>query len=269
MTAIAIWYAQEADDPPLLWAAGDSRLTKGGGALLDSCAKILPLHVRCSADSRGLHSRTHSYGYCFAGNSLMGQNSYLLVSPLLTGLVAGGTYLPSMEDVGRFLFAHLKASFAEYVLAQESMFEVALFGWCPTTEQFLAWHFRPALENGIYRIIAEPKQFLKNGDYLYLGDHRKELSAQIEASLLIPQDARRLVRGPRKVIENALVSGQFESIGGDIQLGIAQRGGYWPLILATEDPESHLGVKFRHLGRELTGQLLTVGQAIVASGATT
>lgn len=82
MTAIAIWLNEEDPNRPALWVAADSLVTRAGEfRLIGDAAKIMPLQVVCRRpDSQGFFSKlasVHSYGYAFAGSTLVGQNVYL------------------------------------------------------------------------------------------------------------------------------------------------------------------------------------------------
>ncbi len=112
MTAIAIWCNKEVEENPSLWIAADSRVTSSeDSVLLEDASKIFPLPIVCrSPDSRGFFSQvthTHTYGYCFAGSTLMGQNSYLAIAPLLSSLILTTECFPAMTDVADFTLKHL------------------------------------------------------------------------------------------------------------------------------------------------------------------
>jgi hypothetical protein len=79
MTAIAIWCNHERSENPGLWIAADSRVSASGSALIDDAAKVFALPIVCrSADADGLFTERyydHTYGYCFAGDTLLCQNA--------------------------------------------------------------------------------------------------------------------------------------------------------------------------------------------------
>jgi hypothetical protein len=111
LTAIAIWYNSEIELNPGLWMAADTRVTRSGTVLIDDCSKVFNLPVICrSPDSQGFFSRVtylHSYGYCFAGNTLMGQNAYLGMTPLLSNLITNDSSFPAMQDIASFVLKYL------------------------------------------------------------------------------------------------------------------------------------------------------------------
>ena len=92
MTSIVIWTNLEVAGNPSLWVVGDTRVSGSGSQpLIEDAAKVLGLPVVCRRpDAAGFFSETyfsHTLGYCFAGSTLMGQNSYLSLVPLLSNLV--------------------------------------------------------------------------------------------------------------------------------------------------------------------------------------
>src|SRR5438552_8653485 len=140
MTAIAIWCNHEIVESPNLWIAADSRVIAARGSILiEDAAKLFGLPVVCRLpDSQGFFSNVyyaHTYGYCFAGSTLMGQNAYLAVTPLLSNLISPTSYVPSLADVANYLLSYLRLTFDGYKerVGDHAMFEVALFGHCSRT----------------------------------------------------------------------------------------------------------------------------------------
>src|SRR5690348_11601459 len=135
MTAIAIWRNDEIAGNPSLWATADS-LVSGPQKeqLIGDAVKIFPLPIICRRPGpTGFFSEpyfVHTLGYCFAGSTLMGQNSYLGLTPLLSNIISTNSYLPSMRDIASHILAYLQRTFDDYkaVAAANSLFQVALFG---------------------------------------------------------------------------------------------------------------------------------------------
>ncbi|MFK0732024.1 MAG: hypothetical protein ACFKPT_16770 [Gloeotrichia echinulata GP01] len=112
MTAIAIWFNNENRENPSLWVASDSRISKNqNSTLIDDAAKVFALPVVCRFPSEdGFFSKIsyfHTYGYCFAGSTLLGQNTFLALMPLLSNLEATQPYTPKMADVAHFVWKYL------------------------------------------------------------------------------------------------------------------------------------------------------------------
>lgn len=141
MTAIAIWLNSEDLRNPAWWVAGDSRITTSGGNA-DDGVKVFSLPVICrTADSEGYFSElayAHSFGYCFAGSTIMGQNSYLALVPLLSNLISVSGYRPSMEEVAQYVHRYLRTTFDSFklVAGRGALFDAALFGYCHHMRRF-------------------------------------------------------------------------------------------------------------------------------------
>jgi len=118
MTAIAIWYNKEIETNPSLWVVSDSRVSKGASVLIEDAAKIFTLPIICKAPGTSDFFTDiyyqHSYGFCFAGSTLMGQNSFLALQPLLSNLSSAEHYIPSIEDIGNYVLNYLKKTFDDY-----------------------------------------------------------------------------------------------------------------------------------------------------------
>jgi hypothetical protein len=275
MTAIAIWYNNEIVTNPALWVAADSRIgSEDDSALLEDGSKIFPLPVICRSpdpDNEGFFSRvmySHTYGYCFAGSTLMGQNAYLAIAPLLTQLITTGTDIPALKDVAEFARKHLDLTFSQYRerVGPASRFEVAIFGWCTKTSQLATFHFFPKIVGDVYRMTCEPHENMDTNNFVYLGDKKEYFSEEIAAAFRgesIP--GRLLSRIPRYIIEDHIKDDSFPTIGGDIQFATTDKFGFQPFMLAKPRVLGQPWVYFSYLGRELTNDLTVVGPAFVGT----
>lgn len=277
MTAIAIWCNHEIAENPGLWVAADTRVSTQSGSLIDDAAKIFALPVVCrSPGPSGFPEERyhdHTYGYCFAGDTLLGQNAYLALAPLLSNLFSSARYIPSLDDVGRYVYSYLSLTFdaCKSHRAGHSIFEVALFGYCPRANSLSAYHFSPTFEQEVVKMTIQPHENMQQNDFLYLGDEKLHIASQIQDALSAdssPMDefnARRagrpLSRAPRYVIQDHINDEAFPTIGGDLQLGIADKFGFRAFPLCRPGT-SGLAI-IRYLGRELTDDLQYVGQALV------
>jgi hypothetical protein len=197
----------------------------------------------------------------------MGQNAYLGLAPLLSNLVSGTSYIPSMEDIAGQMLAYLSVTFEEYrpVAAQQSLFEVALFGYCHRTQRLEIFHFRPRLTQGSYEVALEPHQNLRTHDFIYLGDRASALRAEIANAFhneAVP--GRPTSRAPRYVIEDHIASDDSPTIGGGLQLAIADSFGLRPFAVSRPREFGQPAAYSSYLGRELTEGLITVGEARAA-----
>jgi hypothetical protein len=282
MTAIAIWCNHEVPDNPGLWIAADSRVsTSCGPALINDAAKVFALPIVCrSPGENGLMTEVyydHTYGYCFAGDTLLGQNAYLALVPLLSNLVSSTSYIPSLAEVAGYVHAWLRRTFdsCRESRGDRSLFEVALFGHCRTTDSLSAFHFMPKLVNGVFEMTCEPHENMQEKQFLYLGDQKEHMHSQIAEALAVDPDAlaaftaasagRPLSRIPRYVIQDHINHESFPTIGGDLQLGIADKFGFRGFALCKPGRTGQAIISY--LGRELAPDLQYVGGALVGSQA--
>lgn len=273
MTGIVIWPSYVHPTTPRIWASGDSLISQAGGSpspLIQDGAKIFSVPIVCRSIGRdGLFTEpyfAHTLGYCFAGSTLMGQNSFLSASPLLTTLTSEKRYIPSIEDIVRFFHYFMSSSYDNYkVIAQSrAHFEAALFGWCHNSGALEAWHFKPSDASGVWRIGFEKADFCVSGSFLYLGDYKDIAKSKLEGAFLLEPQNEQV---PRKVIQELIRSTKYHSIGGDEQLAIANGFGLQPYQLARSSDSGGLPTKFTHLGIELTDKIACVGEAKVGGPA--
>jgi hypothetical protein len=274
MTAIAIWHNHEVPNNPCLWIAADSRVNTNQSTLIDDGAKIFPFQVICrSPDSQGFFSNAyyaHTFGYCFAGSTLMGQNTYLALTPLLSNLISQTGYIPSLSDIAQHILAYLRLTFDDFKLrvGQRAIFEAAIFGYCHRTQRLSTYHFSPKLENGIVQMMVAEHSHMKGNDFIYLGDNQTNMTAAITTAFssdTIP--GRPLSRIPRYVIQDHIDDESCTTIGGDIQLGTADQLGFHPFMLCKPRIKGQGEAYFSYLGREITPELRFVGEAMVGTNA--
>jgi len=189
---------------------------------------------------------------------------------ILGNLVSPERYVPSMDDVAAYLLSYLSRSFDAFKerAGPPAMFEAALFGACARTGSLYVFHFRPELVGGVYVLSVMRHTALQDGDFVYLGDERIKLSEAIAAAHAEPEmPGRPKSRLPRYVIQDHISDPAYESIGGDIQLAIADRAGFRPFMICKPRVHGQPQAYFSYLGRELTDDLKTVGQTIVGGQA--
>ena len=269
MTAIAIWLNDERPAHPALWVAADSRVTAHSG-VLDDGAKIFGLPVVCrAADKEGFFSEVtyaHSFGFCCAGSTLMGQNSYLALVPLLSNLAAAPGYVPSLESIAAYVHRYLVRTFDDFKVTAGpgAMFEAAVFGYCHRSSRARAFHFLPNHDADTYALSCVEWQ-VSSGHALYLGDEKGKMESRLAAAFegeSVP--GRPLSRIPRYVIQDSILDDSSPTVGGDIQLGIADSLGFRAYALCKPRVEGQPEAFISYLGRELTPELMQVGDAFVA-----
>jgi hypothetical protein len=270
VTAVAIWLSDEVAERPSLEAAADTQVSvRGVRTLISDASKVLPLSVACLSPSPDSESppkvSRHTYGYAFAGSTLLGQNTYLSLSALLENLIATEPYVPSLEAVAGYAHDYLSSVFDEAkVRGEESLFEVALFGHCPIRETFSAYHYKPVPSSESMQMRMESYESLSAGDHIYLGSYKSAFEEALTiARLGPPKPGRPLSRAPKHVIEDFIRAEDKPEVGGDLQLWSAYSTGLFPRMLARPKTPGQPAAQFVYLGRVLPTQLLHLGIASV------
>lgn len=270
MTSIVVWPNFELPQAPSLWVVGDTLVSSAGKPLIGEAAKIFSLPVICRApDLQGFFSEeyfSHSLGYCFAGSTLMGQNSYLALAPLLSNLISASRYVPSMMDIAEFTMRHLERAYNQYKVqaATRAAFEVCLCGWCYRENSLEAWHFYPELGDGEMRMTSTRYTSMAFGDFIYLGSHKDHASRLLKEAFAQPSEpGASSQRAPRRIVQNLIDDETYSEIGGDQQLAIANQHGFQAYTLlrpkAPGSPEAFMS----YLGVELSVENSSVGEARV------
>ena len=267
MTSVVVWPNYEVPGHPAVWVTSDSRISRAEGEpLIEDGAKLFGLPVVCRGVGEDKFFSdiyfAHSFGYCFAGSTLMGQNAYLAIAPLLTTLISTERYIPSMDDVATFVFRFLCRTFDAFKVrvAAGALFEASLFGWCHVRRSLQIWHFHPNDSSGTWEMTRSNVSPLEAGAFLYLGSYKDRVVPLVCDAMA---EDNGLQRAPRRVVQQLIADSSFPSIGGDEQLAIANEYGFqaYTLLRPVErgKPQAYLS----YLGIELTDENALVGRARV------
>jgi hypothetical protein len=103
----------------------------------------------------------------------------------------------------------------------------------------------------MYGIMCVLHEFMNNGNFVYLGNQKIYMTGKIEEAFRgnsVP--GRPLNRIPRYIIEDHMADNSFPTIGGDLQLGIADKYGFRGFSICKPrvhgQPEAYLS----YLGRD-------------------
>lgn len=267
MTAIAIWRNTELPNNPSLWAVADSLVSQGPMPLIGDAAKLFSLPVVCRIPGPdGFFSQIcfeHSYGYAFAGSTLVGQNTYLSLIPLLTNLVYPKHYAPTLMDVAAYVTNYFAAIFDDLRISMgaNAIFDVAIFGWCPVRHALEIYRIKPTMVGtGVYEIKMEFIDFTEE-QFVYLGDSSTQISELISAAIAAEGTE---TRRPKTIIESCISSEDYPTIGGDVQVAIADKFGFKPYVVYRPSIQPPGGVSMIYLGREIKDQFRHLGSAFVS-----
>jgi len=271
VTSIVVWPNFELPNAPSMWVVGDTLVSGAAGQpLIGDAAKIFGLSVVCRAPgAQGFFSEVyfaHSFGYCFAGSTLMGQNSYLAIAPLLSNLISATRYVPSMSDVADFTMRYVGRAYDQYKVraAAQATFEVCLFGWCHREQSLEAWHFCPDLIKGELKMTSTRYSSMRFSDFVYLGSHKDRASKLLkEAFGQSAQPGLPAQRAPRQVVQSLIDDEAYPEIGGDQQLAIANEHGFQPYTLLRPRVRGRPEAYMSYLGVELSDENSSVGEARV------
>lgn len=268
MTAVAIWVTNELTTDPCINVAADSLITDGSAsALIKDASKVFLLPVTCRAlDLDGqLHVSTQTYGYAFAGSTLLGQNTYLALAPLLSSLISQTAFTPPLSAVAAYIHDYLRSVYENARMrGPAANFEVALFGYCPVKMQLAVYHFAHAKTTEGTQMLMSSYEPLANGEVVYLGSYKDDFLESLRcASVGPPKPGRHLHSMPRYIVEEFVTSPERSLVGGDLQLWVASSKGLFPRMLVRPLTLGKPQSEFRYLGRPLTGSLLHVGEATI------
>ncbi len=271
MTAIAIWLNEEAENVLTLNVAADSLVTSlRSSPLINDASKIFPLRVACrTPNSDGAFPPACSsniYGYAFAGSTLLGQNSYLSLAPLVGSFVSIKPYTPSLEEISGYVLTYLHGVYEEArIRGQAALFEVALFGFCPIKRRMEVHHFCPQqnCDTG-FEMQRTMYQDLKLAQCVYLGSYKGEFTQALSVACNGPSaPGRPISRAPKLVIEDFIKNEDYPEIGGDLQLWSVNAVGVYPYLRMRPVTAGKPPAKFTYLGRTLDDSLLRLGPAYV------
>ena len=206
MTAIAIWYNNESGNYPSLWTVADTLVCSHGDTiLLEDASKVYGLPVICKTYENNIPipmvKHHHTYGYCFAGSTLLGQNTYLSLLPLLGNLfIRENDTAPTLEQVSIFIHNYFKSTFNEFKqrVGPSSLFEAAIYGWCHNSNMLQLFRYFPEKIDGTFQVSCEKITFSKLSDFVYLGSEKNKMINRIDQAFKEePIPGRPTTRVPR------------------------------------------------------------------------
>nr|WP_295108194.1 hypothetical protein [uncultured Caulobacter sp.] len=231
MTVVIAW---REPGPDLLWMVSDSRISQPGhvgqSVLTDHGAKILeiPVHLARSANS-GFFDQTASrttFGFAYAGSSLIALQAYAAVVPLWSRLVTvGESSLPSLahfaSHLGKFLEAYAKGVGAT---GGDPRCECLLVGWDSEINAVSAIAIETAQNDGA---VSMRTACSSAGTVEILGSEKESVRQGIST---LPEDPDPSYspanRSALRYIRSTLKNTYRQDIGGGVQIGFANRTGF-------------------------------------------
>jgi hypothetical protein len=138
MTILATWHSEER-----LWIASDSRLSDGGGTLIEEGVKIFELPVVCrgpsAAQSGFLEDVYHAsrVGLACGGSSLLYHQIHANLLALLGNLIGARGAVPSLGQIADFtaeVATQYVRSLGLRLPDSADQLQLLIGGWCPVTQ---------------------------------------------------------------------------------------------------------------------------------------
>jgi hypothetical protein len=235
VSLVAVWRNEEAELPwrneeaelPSIWVATDSRISGHAGVLLDEGGKLFSLPVVCRRpDDRGWFDIPYfaqEIGLACVGGSLIYQQVYACLIPVLSNLISMNAMIPSQEDIAGAVARVTTRYVASLGQRDPSAHRVrlVLVGHCALHERQEACELTPMFESGLFRQFDVQALGLEEGATRFFGDHvddaQKALTDERERA-----DADHSIlwhRAPIDVLKKFIADPERNTIGGDVQLG--------------------------------------------------
>lgn len=268
LTSIVIWVNENKREYfPGLWAISDSRISSSTGSsqaafstevLTENYPKISVVHVMASSssDTSSLISRhIFSFGFAFAGSTLIGSTVREILSTLLSGLREIDFYdapelsfedkIPTLKEVAELtcrLASTYVVSLGEY-RPNSAKIEMAIFGYCRKSNSLRAFRLRNVPEAPtVVRMNELP---MREREFFVLGDRISAVESAIVAKrALFNDDSLNWARAPISTLLEIAQDDNFRTIGGSVQLCVAGRFGIRHIPLIKSESHRHLFVGF-------------------------
>uniref|UniRef100_UPI0035C99543 hypothetical protein n=1 Tax=uncultured Nostoc sp. TaxID=340711 RepID=UPI0035C99543 len=119
-------------------------------------------------------------------------------------------------------------------------------------------------DNDVYVLKYRDYTHLNEKSFVYLGDHRNDMTQKIQKAFDGDSEpGRPLSRIPRYIIEEHIQNSEYKTIGGNLQLGIADRFRFRPFSICKPRVLGKSEAYLSYLGYELHQDITSVGHAIV------
>jgi hypothetical protein len=228
MTLLMVWRERSLDR---LWIVGDSRLTRPGASdghvrLTDRAAKVMEADVFLRGlDPRAPPTKSRKVGLAYAGSSLVALQSYVAALPLWTRLMSFERQeLPTMGDLAEHLGRFVRAYTFDLAAAGDfgCQTECILLGPDDLSGRVEAWGIstRPSA-TGVDFSCEEVQ--LGPGAMVLHGSGKADAVERLRE--LKPADGQ-WHREPLDMIRKHLRDDAPGTVGGGVQIGVANRDGF-------------------------------------------
>jgi hypothetical protein len=233
MTLVMIWRESEVER---LWVVSDSRLSDPGAVgcvrLTDRAAKILEIPVilrrQTPGDVLGTPVKIMNLGFALAGSSLVALQAYTAALPLWSRLqTSGPEILPSVKDFAEHL-AHFVECFASEVAFSQGAVpgcQYALIGWGEAAGKLDGYLIEIRPSGPSLSVKLDQLRIFGSDPFQTLGSAGDQASEELVRTLGADENVQ-LRREPLKFIRQFVRNAQHDAVGGGVQIGCANSGGF-------------------------------------------
>ncbi|MGT0246691.1 hypothetical protein [Burkholderia pyrrocinia] len=243
MTIVALWYSNQHDT---LHCAADTRISRGSAVATDSGPKVLPVPVVCHEETGVVGfpviTKRLNYGFAYCGATLGAISAYSLATACTQNLsaVAGFGKDVSVEAVAK-LFTTVANHYLEDVAMRLGLdsdisaanFELVVFGYCAVKKDFKAYHIKPAITDGLYRMASE--ELVVTKEFIFVMGSGAMDFTQIHQE---QHEEKKKRISPFETLKELLKRESRKDVGGAIQFGMAGKAGFRivPILDPIGDP---------------------------------
>ncbi|HKZ13433.1 MAG TPA: hypothetical protein VJL81_06275 [Solirubrobacterales bacterium] len=270
MTLTAVWCSYEDPYLPLLWMASDSRISAGDLRLIDEGIKIFEVPVVCKGPGEsGFFDQTYldsSVGLACAGGTLVFQQVYGTLVPILGNLISPVAAVPTLRDIamliGRVLTIYVRSLGGS---GRQGADRVAIIvGGQLATAAPEAYELGPREgSNGMIH-FSPTRLGLGDGDARFIGDRVEEAQSLFHELVAKDDPGASRHRAPLNVIRAFVDDPQARTIGGEVQIGHTLRGRFRRVASIVPDRPYPAGAR-RLLNSIDLDQLGQVGECVIGT----
>jgi hypothetical protein len=232
-----------------LWVVSDTRVSSGGNVMTDNCPKVFSISAQ-SFDNSDLHRSNPKcifrFGFGFSGSTLIGSNVKEMLNFYVGNLSEVQYYdapdypyddkLPSLMDVANLC----KKLGEKYINSMGVCFptsarcEFLVFGLCPKMKTYRTIILRNTPDAP--SVIEVKEVNIEDQGYLVLGDKKNQVLDEInEVRASLDRQGKKANHAPLIAISN-IIDGDFETIGGYVQLCISNQLDTRIYFLSSNEP---------------------------------
>lgn len=272
MTLAAIWCSYETPEAPVLWMASDSRISAEEGRLIDEGVKTFEIPVVCrSPGPTGFFDQTYlegSIGLACAGGTLVFQNVYGTLVPMLGNLISPQQAVPSVADVADLIGRLMTLYVRTLGERRPDAHRVSVVVGGLSDDGPLAFELSPEVGPGnLFEFKPRPVA-LGPGQVHFIGHNVREARELADELITRDEPGASRERAALNVIRAFIDDPAKPTIGGDVQIGHTVRGTFRRVASVAPGPD-HSQMSLRRLNGIDLDELGLVGQCVIGTEAMT